>query len=202
MSSDLKAAIAGVFAEGAPELADAVRDLRRRGASKTDVVRLVKRNTHGKDFMQAGLLTLVDELWRYEKATELTERQPTMAEVRRGLRAGAFECLDLHKAEMMHVVACGEGWALVIGHRGNASYEWVYVQCSGTSFVGPPGYVPRRQDDEVWEHSNCGFGGVASALLEALLHAEGGMCSHCGCCVLPEDSKLYCRRCIRERRSV
>jgi len=116
-----------------------------------------------------------------------------MADVRRG--CGTFEYVDITDAEIIHAIACGAGWAIVIGNPGWASYEWVYVKCEGTCYVGPPGYVPRAQEDEEWEHSNAGWGNAAAALLEVLLKAEGGHCSKCGCCVLPDEIDIRCRRC-------
>jgi len=132
-----------------------------------------------------------------EHPTELTHRTPTIADVRRGC-GGVFEYVDLAGAEIVHAIACGEGWALVIGNPGWASYEWIYVACSGTCYVGPPHYVPRAEEDEQWEHSNCGFGSATGALLEVLLRVEGTTCRKCGRWMLPDEIDVRCRRCERE----
>ena len=130
-------------------------------------------------------------------ATELTQREPTMADIRRGFRhrSAEFECIDLRAAEIIHAIACTGGWLMVIGDRDNAAYEWVYVRCDGQHFVGPPGYVPRAEADEEWTTSNCGWGGAASALLAGLLHVEGASCTRCGCWVLPKDVEIVCHHC-------
>lgn len=130
--------------------------------------------------------------------TELTQRKPTMDDVRRAFRfrSSEFECLDLPAAELLHAIACTGGWALVIGDPANAAYEWVYVRCDGQHFVGPTGYVPRAEEDEEWSTSNRGFGCDASALLDVLLHVEGTSCRKCGCCVLPEEIDIRCRHCL------
>jgi len=132
-----------------------------------------------------------------QQLTELTGRKPTMDDVRRGFRARSreFQCLDLQAADVLHAIECSGGWTLVIGDPDNAAYEWVYVQCDGTHYVGPRGYVPRAEADEVWEHSDLGFGCTASALLAGLLHVEGASCNKCGCCVLPENIDIRCPRC-------
>src|SRR5690606_24948347 len=101
------------------------------------------------------------------KLTELTSRAPTIEDVRRTYlgRSTEFDFLRLCEANIYHTIAVSGGWAIVIGERDNASYEWVYVRCDGTHYVGPPGYVPRAEEDEEWEHSNAGYGSDAGALL-------------------------------------
>lgn len=133
------------------------------------------------------------------KATELNDREPVMADVRRGFRyrSSEFSAITLREAQLLHAVAAGEGWVLVIGHPNWGNYEWVYVATSGKCFTDRP-YEPRLEADEAWEHSDDDWGGVASALLHGLLHAEGGHCEKCGCCVLPEDVHVRCPQCLDE----
>lgn len=132
-----------------------------------------------------------------DQPTELIEREPTIEDVKRGFRfrSSEFHYISLEHAELRHAIACGAGWALVIGERGGGGYEWVYVKCEGTTYIEPFRYVPCKQSEEEWLHSDCGYGGAASCLRDALIHIEGASCSKCGCCVLPEDVNIRCHQC-------
>ncbi len=135
-----------------------------------------------------------------DKASELTDRSPTIDDVLRGFRFrhSEFEYILLSEAELLHTIAVCEGWLMVIGHPEDGGYEWVYVECSGTSYIGPRGWEPRAESDEVWKHSNCGHGGIANALLAGLLATEGPSCTKCGCWCLPEDAVILCHHCRTE----
>lgn len=115
----------------------------------------------------------------YTKATELIDRKPTMDDVRRGLSCRALDYLDRDQAEIIHLVAAGAGWVMVIGDGGGGGCEWVYVQCSGK--------------DEQWECSNVGYGGSTTALLDVLIRVEGFTCPCCR--EWQEESDLCCKRC-------
>ncbi|MDE2102432.1 MAG: hypothetical protein KGL39_34620 [Patescibacteria group bacterium] len=65
----LQTAVANVFIDRQPELADLIRKLRAAGEPKSAVVTLVKRRTAHSQFMRNGLLTMVDELWKEGTAT-------------------------------------------------------------------------------------------------------------------------------------
>ena len=137
-----------------------------------------------------------------EKASELTERQPTMDDVRRGFwyRSGEFDCLTIREAVIIHCIAVDEGWLLVCGHPEWGDYEWISVACSGKCFIDKP-FEPRLERDEVWEHSNAGWGSCSAALLDGLLKLQGASCCECGCCVLPEDIAIRCPDCTQKGRA-
>lgn len=126
-----------------------------------------------------------------KKPTELTDRKPTMDDIRRG--CDSFDYLDIRAAELLHIVWVVDGWACVIAD--SVASEWVHVQCGGKHFIDAPHFVPRPQDAEVWTHSNEGWGSDAAALLDVLLQVEGGRCSGCGCCVLPDEINIKCPKC-------
>lgn len=60
----LRGAVAGVFINHSPGLADAIRRLRDAGQPKSAVVAVVTRKTAHSQFMRAGLLTMVDAIWQ------------------------------------------------------------------------------------------------------------------------------------------
>lgn len=130
-----------------------------------------------------------------EKYTELTERLPTIEDVRRGLREKRLSCIDLARAKLLHAIPIDEGWAIVVGDRDNGAYEWVRVECSGKSYIDGRGYQPRLESDEKWTCSDDGWGGAASALFDLLRRVEGPSCDQCGCCVGPEEIRIACRHC-------
>lgn len=132
------------------------------------------------------------------KTTELNDRKPTMDDVRRGLRGQPLDCLDRYKAEIVYTIAAGEGWVIVIGDEGAAGYEWVYVACSGKCYIDKP-YEPRLDHDEAWECSNVGYGGVANALRDGLIRAEGLCCPDCHRWL--EESDIKCQRCWTNQTS-
>lgn len=135
-------------------------------------------------------------IFEAEKVTELTERQPTINDVRRGCRRGGFEYLDIYdpNVEVLYAIPAGDGWAMVIGDRNNGDYEWCYVDCSGKSYIDRP-HEPRLELDEAWEHSNQGYGGASSALRDVLIHVEGLACGKCGCWMPAEEHEIRCHRC-------
>jgi hypothetical protein len=70
-----------------------------------------------------------------------------------------FEYIDCNMSVPVHVVAVGmRGWVAVIGHPGDASYEWVSRE--DAEYDG---------DERVTlSHSNCGYGDSVSALRDVL----------------------------------
>jgi len=85
--------------------------------------------------------------------------RPTISTVCHTFRPSVFRFIDLDISDVVHTVAAGDGWVLVIGHPENASYEWVYL---------PGDHAPDNP-----RHSDCGYGGAAACLRDGLIDVEG-----------------------------
>lgn len=67
-----------------------------------------------------------------------------------------FDYIDCNESVLVHVVGIGMcGWVAVIGHPGDASYEWVAREDLGDERVK-------------LTHSNCGCGSAAVSLRDGL----------------------------------
>lgn len=64
----------------------------------------------------------------------------------------AFDYINIWNAEVLHAVACGDGWVYAIGHRNDASYEWV---------------AHAERSRITW--SNVGYGSLSACLRDGLL---------------------------------
>lgn len=94
---------------------------------------------------------------------------PTMDELRMRWRAEAFGWINLWDAEIVHSIAAGDGWVLVIGERVIGSYEWVYWP----SFRGDPMLAAR--------HSDAGYCSIPACLRDGLISVEGLPTASHGC---------------------
>jgi hypothetical protein len=108
--------------------------------------------------------TLSDERISWRQGSVLLER--IMAEIRHELPASWFEYIDLDTAEVLFVVPTGQkGWVALIGHPGDASYEWVaHAEPTFVSQLGKDIYGGKR-----YEFSNCGYGVSSAALRDGLV---------------------------------
>lgn len=64
MANELQQALARIAIHRHPDMARAVRELRERGAYKSDVVKVITRKCRDNRFMRALMLILVDEVWQ------------------------------------------------------------------------------------------------------------------------------------------
>jgi hypothetical protein len=101
-----------------------------------------------------------------EKTAITRVRFRTIEDIRRQLSRFRFNYIDLEQAVILYQVAAGcRGAVFVIGHPGDASYEWLVQH--------DPDFVPPNEEPLVTEHSDSGYGCSATALRDGLNHFLG-----------------------------